>query len=347
MNIDALKGLENISQAVGEGPDFVQGGGGNTSVKLDDNHMAVKASGYRLDQVTEDEGYVIVDYQRIREYFNTIDTTRDVNYELESSSFMKDSVLKDKNPKDLRPSIETGFHSFMGTYVIHSHSVYGNLLSCSKEGKDHASKIFANKYNMLWISYSNPGFDLTLYLNEAVGAFESKKGRKPNVIFMENHGLIVSAEEAEDCIELHENVNKAIIDYFKIDDPYPEVSISKEGEGVYKSESSYLIKTLRERRLGPELFKDVILYPDQLVYLGDNISYNGGGKVNVNLANNEILYAANESEALTIEETFVAYIYVIDKILELGLTIQTMSEDAILFIRNMEGEKYRKALLKK
>ena len=54
----------SISKDVGKNPVFVHGGGGNTSAKLDDRYMAVKASGYRLDQVTEWDGYVIVDYQR-------------------------------------------------------------------------------------------------------------------------------------------------------------------------------------------------------------------------------------------------------------------------------------------
>ena len=54
-------------------------GVGNTSAKLDDRYMAVKASGYRLDQVTEWDGYVIVDYQRVRDYYNSVDRNRDVD----------------------------------------------------------------------------------------------------------------------------------------------------------------------------------------------------------------------------------------------------------------------------
>ena len=69
MDLQGLKELARISQEVGKHPDFVQGGGGNTSAKLDDRYMAVKASGYRLDQVTEQDGYVIV---IIRGYGTTI-----------------------------------------------------------------------------------------------------------------------------------------------------------------------------------------------------------------------------------------------------------------------------------
>ncbi|NMA66786.1 MAG: class II aldolase/adducin family protein, partial [Clostridiaceae bacterium] len=56
------KELEAISQYAGKRIDYVQGGGGNTSVKLNDEFMAVKASGYKLSQITENEGYVVVNY---------------------------------------------------------------------------------------------------------------------------------------------------------------------------------------------------------------------------------------------------------------------------------------------
>ncbi len=346
MDLKGLKELEKISQKIGAHPDLVQGGGGNTSAKLDDRYMAVKASGYRLDQVTEQDGYVIVDYQRIRDYFRTVDTNRDIDFEKESAGFMKECVLEDRNPKNLRPSIETGFHSFMGRYVIHTHSVYANILCCAKEGKEIAHKIFGDEYAMLWVPYTNPGFDLTIELNKAIYQYEDVKGYRPNIVFMENHGVIVSGDKAEDCLTLHDKVNSAIIEYFGLNKEYTQVKVERIGENKYKSLTGYLRDTLRDKAIGPELFKEILLYPDQLVYLGENISYEGNGKVNVDARTGEVVYNTNEAEAITIDETFTGYIYVVDKIKDLGLTIQTMTEEAIQFIRNMEGEKYRKSLLK-
>ncbi|HZJ57661.1 MAG TPA: class II aldolase/adducin family protein [Clostridia bacterium] len=347
MDLGGLKELERISQDVGGHPDLVQGGGGNTSAKLGDRFMAVKASGYRLDQVTELDGYVIVDYQRVRDYYKDVDRSRDVDFERESAGFMKECVLKERNPKDLRPSIETGFHSFMDKYVIHTHSVYANILCCSKEGKDVAESIFGDGFKMLWVPYTDPGFELTIALNDSIRQYEKEKGYTPNIVFMENHGLIVSAGDAEECLRLHEKVNAAIIDYFNLGAIYPEIEIEDIGERGYRSKTSYLQDTLKKRAVGSRLFKEVILYPDQLVYLGDNVSFEGTGKVNVDPDTGEVVYRTNEVEAVTIDETFTAYIYVVDKINELGLTLQTMTEEGISFIRNMEGERYRKSLLKK
>ena len=47
----ALGAFADLSNRIGARPDYVQGGGGNTSVKLDGGLMAVKASGFRLSDV--------------------------------------------------------------------------------------------------------------------------------------------------------------------------------------------------------------------------------------------------------------------------------------------------------
>jgi len=52
-----LDEFARMSQLIGARPDYVQGGGGNTSVKLDGGLMAIKASGFRLSQVTDSDGF--------------------------------------------------------------------------------------------------------------------------------------------------------------------------------------------------------------------------------------------------------------------------------------------------
>ena len=53
----ALSDFSRLSRDVGARRDFVQGGGGNTSVKLDDRLMAVKASGFCLGDVLPDQAW--------------------------------------------------------------------------------------------------------------------------------------------------------------------------------------------------------------------------------------------------------------------------------------------------
>ena len=61
---ETLRNLEMISKEVGCQIEYTQGGGGNTSAKLNEELMAVKASGYKLKQITPKEGYVVVNYKR-------------------------------------------------------------------------------------------------------------------------------------------------------------------------------------------------------------------------------------------------------------------------------------------
>ena len=64
-----MKSFVEMSKYAGMREDLVQAGGGNSAVKLEDGKMVIKASGYQLADVTENEGYAIVDPRVIRDSF--------------------------------------------------------------------------------------------------------------------------------------------------------------------------------------------------------------------------------------------------------------------------------------
>src|SRR5690554_1130766 len=117
-----LSGLERISQIVGARPDYVQGGGGNTSVKLDDELMAVKASGFSLNQITAKSGFVVVNYRKIKEFYNNLGEPGELGVEEKANELIKESIVDQPGMERLRPSVEAGFHSLLDRYVIHTHS---------------------------------------------------------------------------------------------------------------------------------------------------------------------------------------------------------------------------------
>ena len=47
---------------------------------------------------------------------------------------------------------------------------------------------------------------------------------------MQNHGLAVTADNAEECLALHEKVNNKIKEYFNITRPYPEIKLEMRGD---------------------------------------------------------------------------------------------------------------------
>lgn len=343
-----LKEFEIISGTVGSMPDMVQGGGGNTSVKLDGRLMAVKASGYMLKQVTANDGYVVVNYEDIKKYYANANPDSGIDYEKDSTEFAKKSIVRMEGLKELRPSVEAGFHSILGKYVIHTHSVYANILCCAENGREQVEKIFSGmEYAVLWIPYINPGFSLTVRILEGINESLKTSGRFPKVIFLENHGLIVNCNDFDRSLELNTEVNARIRDYLGLTDPYPEIRLETLDDSVYASSSRYLSEYLKKNNITEDYFDRVVLYPDQLVYLNGNISAGGmDSKLNIDMASGRIIYKAGLKEAQTLEETLLAYIYVIDKIEQCGLPLKTMPSAGTDFIRNWESERYRKSLVK-
>jgi len=335
--------LVKISRNAGDSPDKVQGGGGNTSVKLDERYMAVKASGFMLNQVTPDNGYVIVDYAKIKDFYNNVDLSSGKDLEKESQEFVNNNVVEVDGLKKLRPSVEAGFHSILRDYVMHTHSVYANILCCSCEGKAEAEKIFAgSEFKWIWIPYVNPGFTLIHHINETLKKAAEADGEIPEVIFMENHGLIVHADSSERCIKLHDTVNERIKSFYNPGD-FPNVLLEPSGNG-FISCTEFLSSFIVREKVYKSYFYRNALYPDQLVYINSNLE-SGNGKLNIDFARGEVIYNTNLNEATAMEETLTAYFYVIENVRKAGLTLKTMTEGQIAFIMNWDLEKYRKTVI--
>ena len=119
----------------------------------------------------------------------------------------------------------------------------------------------------------------------------------------------------KECVALHSRVNDLIRKHFGIDEPYPELKLEKLGEDKFASRTQYLTDYFKANGISPDLFDEIVLYPDQLVYLNGSLAVDSmDSKLNINSKTGEIVYLANESEAQTMEETLLAYIYVIDSI---------------------------------
>jgi len=317
-----LKDLTSISQTIGQSPFYTQGGGGNTSVKIDGEVMAIKASGYQLKDMNEKTGISLVNYQNIIAYFNNpkddeTETTNFVN--VQSMPF---------HGQTLRPSIETGFHAFLHKYVIHTHSVYANILCCSKEGAELSKELFPHS---LWIKYQSPGLYLTLEIKKAL-----EKQPKAQILFMENHGLIISTDSQEDVLRIHEEVNQKIKNHFKIDDSYPDITLEQAEEMLFQSKTSFVINGMKD--LDIDSIVSHVLFPDQAVYFVPD---------KIKIENGIPHYPTNQKEAMTIEETLCAYLYIFNEITKQGLTPCFIDNAEADYIQNMDSEKYRKGLLKK
>ncbi|MGO8733662.1 MAG: SDR family oxidoreductase [Terriglobia bacterium] len=213
MDKESLTQLIAISRAVGANPAYVQAGGGNTSVKSQDGRtMAIKASGTPLTAMSETAGWVEVDTARALSIFDRKDlATLEANArEAGVVQHLSAAVIGGSG----RPSVETALHAMLGRVVIHTHPVAANALNCGPGLKALGEITPAGELPPLWVPYTDPGWRLAITVKSAAEAYEKKHHHPPVVLFMENHGLLVSAPEAQACVALHNEWVRRCEQYF-------------------------------------------------------------------------------------------------------------------------------------
>ena len=86
------------------------------------------------------------------------------------------------------------------------------MVVIQKQWKKILLSIFKN-YDIALINYKTPGIELALELFNSLESFE----KIPNIIFLQNHGLIVTSETKNDIQKITDNVLEKIEDYLKLD----------------------------------------------------------------------------------------------------------------------------------
>ncbi len=206
-----LRDMIKISRSVGEDPRFVQGGGGNTSVKTDGGaRMYVKASGTRLGDMGEGRGYRLVDVQACADIVDdqALAGMDSVEREAVVLSRLKAACL-DELPG--RPSVETSLHAMLGRCVVHTHPSVVNGLLCAVNGEEALADLFGDmEPPYLYIEFCGAGYMLAARMKEALAAYQHEHGRLPEVVFLENHGLFVTTEDADRALELTRRIFQTI-----------------------------------------------------------------------------------------------------------------------------------------
>ena len=337
-----IKDLIDISHYAGNRADYTQGGGGNTSVKNADNGMMlIKASGYRLVDISDNTAFVAVDKNKIYNYYTSVDLSVEKDYEKESAEVSKNSVVPIPNMATLRPSVEVGFHAILKKYVIHTHSVYANVITCSMEGEALAEKLFKDKdFGFIFLPYINPGFELTLAMKNKIDEYVKSTGKYPEVIFMKNHGLVVTGEYKDRVKAVNTDVNETIRNYFGLADDFRSVTLVPTETG-FKSNTKIVTDFVKDNKLDKAVLDETPLYPDQLVYLNNILGHSPNTLV---VDGGNVYYNTDKKQATTLEETLAAYLFVVSTVKKAGLTVSTMNEKEVYFINNWEAEKYRRSV---
>ena len=333
---EALLAFSRFSKTLGNRADYVQGGGGNTSMKLDERLMAVKASGFLLRDITPDKAYAVLDFEALRSFYGQHQAGDFPDTEAAGSAAAREAVVAIEGLAPLRPSVEAGFHALLDRFVAHTHSVYANLAACCRETEAVLEEALKGAdYRFAVVPYVNPGATLTFTIRDIL----EEKGR-PQVLVMQNHGVIVHHEEEARCLAIHEDMNKRLAAFFGLaEGAFPTVRVKAEGAG-FVSDTPWLKERLRGTAYPDGMLLEAPLYPDQMVFFQGTL----GESAVIDRATGLAHYQLPEHTALTLEETLCAVTFITQTIREKGYTLQTMGEAARQFIGSWESEKYRKQL---
>ncbi len=327
--MEAIQALIKISQAAAIAPALTQGGGGNTSYK-NGNEMLIKASGFRLDEVSATAGFVKVNYPPVVDCLRK-DTNQLPLPDADLKQLVNDQIIGDKT---FLPSMETGFHAVLNTCVIHTHPIVANLLLCSAEGEHQLKNIF-NDEAIAILPFLNPGY----YLSKAIADL----GQAPAIIFLKNHGLIVHGETVEASIATQnaviEKLNTALD--FKGDIQF---ELKEKKAQVFELKATWLDLYFSQPSLLSKTY-----FPDQAVVIGQQFNYSNSGvlktKLNFNTSNGTCLINAPYKTALAIAENLSALAQIMLYNQAQDNTQTTVPDQDVAYILGMDMEKYRQAFL--
>jgi rhamnose utilization protein RhaD (predicted bifunctional aldolase and dehydrogenase) len=305
-----------ISRLIGANPLWVQGPGGNVSVKGSDGIMIVKGSGSELADVDINKGYSLVNYIEFLKSLETLmfrninNMEREVRYSDLVSSANTDSI---KYP---RPSMELGFHAlFPGKYVIHYHSV-ASIAASFLYSTGVPLPAFDSSIKAYFEPFHLPGFSICPSIKKIADKISSDE--QTSVVFLANHGVIISTTE----------------------DPFNVIEILSAWENIFWEEffhedySSYTRNHLySEAATFPVTLRP--LFPD-FVMLENRI------KDSVVAVDNTVVLKSELTDTAA-ADLFAVYSLLVRKVL--GIT--SLSDAAVSNIRNMPIEMARVKLMMK
>lgn len=261
MNVSELVA---ISRYAGLREDLVQAAGGNSSLKLDDQSMLIKASGVPLDEVSETYGWSLVNYAKLAGFL--------VSHRMEKLHPGDDkSILQESLIKGARPSVETFMHALTDRVTLHTHPILVNVLTSREGGMEELKSLFPEA---LFVGYDTPGIPLAQHFYQVIQPYR-EQNLYP-VVFLKNHGMMISGPSANAVIEQTEAVVQKTASYLGIDDRafhdtevlfrrLKELGMLAQGDGIYLSSDASVIKAAH---FFGEKCWPVAISPDGLTYCG-------------------------------------------------------------------------------
>lgn len=236
-----------LSAMLGQNPLFVQGAGGNTSIKQD-GVMWIKASGAWLKDASTRNIFVAIDHANALMLLDH--AAEPVWRRLDADTA-------------LQPSIETSLHAVLPQRVVaHIHAVSVLALSVRRDAAEQFNDIFSN-LRYAFVPYVQPGLPLTRALRRAMQASVS------DIFVLGNHGLILGGEDCEEVISRLGSILRCLKSEVRTAPP-PDMAFleSVTAKGQWRLPKEKYVHRLATDPISRAYAAGGSLYPDHVVFLG-------------------------------------------------------------------------------
>lgn len=379
----ALAQLIKISNITGKDATLTQGGGGNTSVKTDDGKfMYIKASGTALKDMDEKQGWRRLKIGEVLGILSdkTIASLDISRREIEIVNRLMLCCDDDAEPS-ARPSVEAHLHALLDKVVIHLHpNAVGAYVNC-KKGKELVDGLFKDqKLPPLWVGYADPGFMLAMKIKALVADYKKQYNAMPSILFLEKHGLFVTASTDTKALKLVRDVISRCSSKLKQvkADKLKKVAVEEingfklavrkaffNAVGRYSSVSYFYddeIASFMKEKQAAKLLSSQAIAPDELVYANGPAMWfeqcsaekietklkrqiNSGNKPATTFLIKDVglFVAAKKTSAAVIRDIVASSLFTRSNAAKLGGLI-TLNKRQQQFINQWESEAFRKKM---
>lgn len=261
-----LEALNILSARIGSDPVLTQGAGGNTSLKVDGT-LWIKASGRWLAHALERDIMVPVRIEPLLAAVAAVDPAAEQAHRF---------TIAELNASGLRPSIETTVHALMPQRVVlHVHCVDTIAFALRTDCAEQVSPRLEG-LNWAYVPYARPGLPLAL-------AIAGHRARRPDVLVLGNHGLVVAAGTVAEAEALLRDVKARLgVAPRAAGDADPEAldALAAAGGGgtPYRFPDSEAAHAVAMDAASLAVAARGSLYPDHVIFLGEGSVIAGPGE---------------------------------------------------------------------
>lgn len=247
--------------------DLIQAGGGNTSVKIGDQ-LFVKSSGLSVADIRPDSGYSKLCLTTLRNGLFAQDRFLFKKKNKQELEYYGKKLLESSELSGHRASIETFIHACFKKYTFHTHPISVNCYVSNEEKWNELKKLFPEAY---FADYATPGIELFLSMAEFIE--EAERSESATVVFLKNHGLIVSSNNYDEALKITSDISISLerrlglaLHDFRVAADLFELIHQNFGESI--PINPVLDDSLNQKILFNQHFSVAHFSPDVLIYLG-------------------------------------------------------------------------------